>query len=68
MNEPVDRSAEVYRDAVRALTLERKLEVAGGLWELAWEFQRNRVRTEHPGWSAEQVDQQVGEVFLRVSS
>ena len=65
MAEVRDRSAEVYAAAVRALTFEQKLRVSEGLRNLAWQVVAGRIRREHPGWSEDEVQQQVREVFFR---
>jgi hypothetical protein len=60
-----DRSAEVYREALRAMTAERKLEVAHGLRELAWELKASGIRRSYPGLSEEEVQERVREAFFR---
>lgn len=60
-----DRSAEVYREALRAMTAERKLEVAHGLRELAWELQASGIRRSYPGLSEAEVQERVREAFFR---
>jgi hypothetical protein len=63
-----DRSADVYEAALRSVSFEQKLRVSEDLRALAWLLQANAVRREHPEWSDDQVEQQVREVFLRVST
>lgn len=65
MAEARDRSEEVYAAAVRALTFEQKLRVSEGLRSLAWQVVAGRVRRDHPGWTEDEVQQQVREVFFR---
>ena len=60
-----DPSAEVYAEALRAMTAESKLEVAHGLRELAWELQASGIRRSHPGLSEAEVQERVREVFVR---
>jgi hypothetical protein len=60
-----DRSAEVYAEAVRALSLEQKLRISEGLRALAWRRVAGTIRGAHPEWSDAEVEQQVREVFLR---
>lgn len=61
----VDRSAEVYAAAVRALTLEQKLRVSEGLREVAWRVKAGSLARRHPEWSKEELNRRVGEAFLR---
>ena len=60
-----DRSAEVYGQALRAMTAERKLEVAHGLRELAWQLKASGIRRSYPGLSEDEVELRVREAFFR---
>ena len=60
-----DRSAEVYAEALRAMTAERKLEVAHGLRELAWELKASGIRRSFPDLSDAEVQERVREEFVR---
>jgi hypothetical protein len=54
----------VLRAAVAGMTVERKLEVAHGLRELAWETKAAAIRSDSPGLSEADVQERVREVFL----
>lgn len=60
-----DRSAEVYAEALRAMTAERKLEVAHGLRELAWELKASGIRRSYPDLTEAEVQERVREAFFR---
>ena len=60
-----DRSAAVYAEAVRAMTLEQKLRVSEGLRALAWQAKAGALSQRHPEWGREELNRRVGEVFLR---
>ena len=55
-------------ELIRALTPERKLEVAHGLWQTAWELTTAGVRTREPSLSESEVRARVRELFLRASA
>ncbi len=54
----------VMREAVARMSVERKLEVAHGLRELAWQLKASVLRSEHPDWTEEQVQAGVRRIFL----
>lgn len=56
--------ADVQAQAVRALTAERKLELAFALRELAWELKALGIRTQHPGMPDAEVQERVRAIFL----
>jgi hypothetical protein len=68
MGDSVDRSAEVYANALRAMSLAERLRVSEDLRAQAWEAKVRRVRELHPEWSEAEVQQQVSEIFLRASA
>lgn len=59
-----DRSAVVYAQALRAMSAERKLEVAHGLRELAWQLKASWIRRSYPGESEAEVQERVRQEFL----
>jgi hypothetical protein len=68
MDGPLDRSAEVYASALKAMSLEQRLRVSEDLRSLAWEIKARLVRAQHPAWTEAQIQQQVSEIFLHASS
>ena len=54
---------EVMREAVRRMTVQRKLQVAHALRELAWEIKASVTRSQHPDLSEEEVQARVRDVF-----
>jgi hypothetical protein len=59
---------EIPVEILRALTPERKLEVAQGLRRTAWEITAAGIRKRHPAWSEGEVQEEVRAVFSRVGS
>jgi len=49
---------------IRKMTPARRLEVARGLYEMAWKLKADGLRQQHPDWSEEQVLAKVRRVFL----
>ena len=60
--------AETPVELIRALTPARKLEIAHGLWQTAWELTTAGVRAREPGLSESEVTARVREIFLRASA
>jgi len=54
----------VMREAAAAMTVERKLEVARGLRDLAWEMKAAAIRSGSPDVPESGVQERVREVFL----
>jgi hypothetical protein len=50
--------------AFRRMTPAEKLEIALQLRQAAWELKAAGLRTQHPEWSEEQVQESVREIFL----
>lgn len=48
---------------LRRLTPARKLAVMHALWRQAWDLKAAGLRRQHPGWSVEQVNTRVREIF-----
>ena len=61
---PDEQTAERQFAIFRAMTPERRLEVARQLWLTARELKRVGIRTLHPDWSDEQVDRELNHAFL----
>ena len=57
---------EIPVEILRALTPERRLEVAQGLRRTAWEITAAGIRQRNPAWSEQQVEEAVRSVFSRV--
>ena len=53
---------------LRAMSATEKVAVMHALWRQAWSLTAAGVRSRHPEWSAEQVEAEVREVFLRDAS
>ena len=49
----------------RAMTPAQKLEVAGQLYEAAWELKAAGIRTQRPSWPEERVADEVRKIFRR---
>ncbi len=47
----------------RAMTVARKLEVAHGLWEMAWALKTAVIRRDHPTWSEPAIRAEVRRHF-----
>jgi hypothetical protein len=62
------REPEIPVEIIRALTPERKLQVARGLRGTAWELTASGVRRRHPTWSEHQVEEEVRAIFRRVGT
>jgi hypothetical protein len=58
--------SEIPVEILRALTPERRLEVAQGLRRTAWELTAAGIRQRHPAWDEQQVEDEVRSVFSRV--
>lgn len=54
----------IMREAISKMTVERKLEVAHSLRELAWQIKAGQIRSLYPGHSDAELEAKVREVFL----
>ncbi len=52
-----------YLAALRRMTGEQKVRAAFGLYWTARKIKAARIREQHPGWTEEQVQQRVKEIF-----
>jgi len=59
-DEPSDKQIEIYR----AMTPQRRLEVAGEMYRAAWELKAAWLRSRHADWSEEKIQKEVREIFL----
>ena len=59
-DEPSDKQIEIYK----AMTPLRRLEVAGEMYREAWELKAAGLRSQHPDWSEERIQEEVREIFL----
>ena len=55
-------------DILRAMTPEKRLEVAFGLYRTAWECKAAGLRHQHPEWSEKKIQSTVREMFLSADS
>jgi hypothetical protein len=62
------RDPEIPVEILRAMTPERKLQVAQQLRRTAWEITAAGVRNRHPGWSDDQIQEEVRVIFRRVGT
>ena len=53
-----------YIAALRRMTGAEKLRAASGLYWTARKVKAARLRQQHPGWTEEQVQRRVKEIFL----
>jgi hypothetical protein len=60
------REPEMPVEILRALSPERKLQVAQGLRRTAWEIAAAGVRQRQPAWSEQRVQEEVRAIFGRV--
>jgi len=58
----------IQDDILRAMTPERKLELAMNLYWSARDLKAAGLRRQHPAWSQEQVQAAVREVFMYARS
>jgi len=50
---------------LRGMTPAQKLAVMHSLWRQAWALKAAGVRHQHPGWTDQQVEDRVRELFRR---
>ena len=55
-------------EGYRAMTPGRKLELAAGLRQFAWEIKASGLRRSHPEWSEAEVQAAVREIFRRAAA
>jgi hypothetical protein len=60
------REPEIPLDILRALTPERKLQVAQQLRRTAWDIAAAGARLRHPSWTEQEVQDEVRAMFGRV--
>ncbi|MCP4710061.1 MAG: hypothetical protein GY869_15665 [Planctomycetes bacterium] len=60
IDEPTDKQIEIYK----AMTPGRRLEVAGELYQAAWELKSAWLSSKHPEWSEERIQKEVRDIFL----
>ena len=61
---PDEQTAEQQFAIFRAMTPERRLEVARQLWLTARELKRVGIRMLHPDWPDDQVERELNHAFL----
>ena len=54
--------------AYRAMTPGRKLELAAGLRQFAWEVKASGLRKSNPGWPEAEIQSAVREIFRRAAA
>ena len=54
--------------AYRRMSPTQKLLIAAQLWSLARELKRSGLRAQHPGWTEEQIEARVREIFANARS
>ncbi len=61
--------AERHRQSIfRKMTAKEKLDLSFSLYKTAWKLKRAAIKTAHPDWTDEQVEQRVKEIFLLAQS
>ena len=63
-DEPSDKQIEIYK----AMTPQRKLDIALNIYRMARELKALRLRELHPDWNNEQIESAVREIFLNARS
>jgi hypothetical protein len=58
------RARHAQDELLRAMTPERRLEVARELYETAWHLKEAGLRREHPDWTEERVAGKLRRVFV----
>jgi hypothetical protein len=61
-------AARAHLDALRALTVEERLQVADSLRQFAWQLRTSVIAQQHPELSTAEVQQRVREAFGRGGS
>ena len=54
------KQVEIYR----SMTPEKKLQIAASLYWSARRLKEAALRDKHPGWSDQQIDEEVKRIFL----
>ena len=61
----IDISIENYRKEIfKKMTIEEKLKLTLQLRQSAWDLKAAALRSLHPGWSRERVQEEVRKIFL----
>ncbi|MBA3709685.1 MAG: hypothetical protein H0W83_12795 [Planctomycetes bacterium] len=55
--------ADLELARLKRMTASEKVAVMHSLWHQAWVFKASGVRAQHPGWTPEQVEERVRELF-----
>lgn len=59
------READELQDIIiRSMTSARRLEIAQGLYETAWEIKKSGLRAQHPDWTEEEIAAKLRRVFV----
>lgn len=68
MRQPPDHVREIQVEGYRAMSAERKLELAFSLRDAAWELVRAGVRRRHPGYSDAELEAEVRRLFANAAT
>ena len=64
MDGPTDKQIEIFK----AMTPQRKLEIAFNMYDMARDLKAARIRELHPDWSEEKIAEAVREIFINARS
>lgn len=57
-------AAAIQDEIIRNMTPARRLEIAQGLYETAWEIKKSGLRIQHPDWTEEEIAAKLRRIFL----
>ena len=60
--------ADLELARLKGMTASEKVAVMHSLWHQAWSFKAVGIRSQHPDWTAEQVEERVRELFRLAST
>ena len=58
----------IQDEILRKMSPEKKLQMAGGMYDLAKKLKNAYLAQQHPDWTEEQVDKAVREIFANGST
>lgn len=59
-NDAQTRAREIQTEIFRRMTPEQRLEYCFRWTELTYEVARGGIRSQHPDWTPEQIDREIG--------
>lgn len=61
---PPSEAEAIQTALIRKMTPGRRLEIAQSMYNTAWEFKAAWLRSQHPDWSEEEVQQTTRRIFV----